>query len=127
MRPPIQRSIEATELTDISPLTLYPVRRQAKRVIERHFDSAGRLRSERVSEYLDHEWTVAEAEVEAGSTGCISALIGGLLCAALLIGLAAIGAVLGEWADGHIGAAVGAIAALALGLWWLQSVPSRSS
>jgi hypothetical protein len=116
---------------------MYPVRREAERVIERHFDSAGRLRSERVSEYLGHEWTAAEShvdrgdgpvgEVDAASMGCLSVLIGVLLCAALFIGLAVIGAILGEWVDGHTGAAVGAIAALTLGLWWLQSSPARSS
>jgi hypothetical protein len=137
MRVPTQRTIESTQLSDSSSFTVYPVRRQAERVIERHFDSAGRLRSERVSEYLGHEWRAAESyvdhddppvgEVDAGSVGCLSALIGGLLCAALFIGLAVIGAILREWVDGHTGATVGAIAALTLGLWWLQSAPSRSS
>jgi hypothetical protein len=138
MRPPVRGSISETLTAGHMHHSVYPVRRSAHRIVERHYDEAGRLRSERVGEYVAQEWTVAESgprdndvsaeTVDAGAAGCLSGIVSAVICLAFLIGLAVIGGAIGAYVAGKSGVAVGLIAASTLGLWWLQSGPgSRSS
>jgi hypothetical protein len=116
MHPPVPRSASAGHV-------IGPIRQQGERVVERVYDQAGRLRCERIRESVAEEWTVEEADpdhLETASNGCLMATANAVICAALFIGLAVIGATAGHWMGGPTGAAIGLVSVVIVGLWWVQ-------
>ena len=137
MRSPVRSNTREAQSAIHACRSGSPVRRSAQRVVERHYDETGRLRHERVGEYLAQEWTVLEsadrdneaaaAGVDGEGTGCLSGIASAVICTAFLIGFALIGGAVGAFVAGNGGGAIGRIAAPRLGLWWLQSGPPARS
>jgi hypothetical protein len=137
MRSPARSDGDETHVADHVPHSLERVHRSARRVIERHYDEAGCLRSERVDEYVAQRWIASESDSGAhegsqatgsvASTGGLCGVINAVTAVALLIGLAVIGGFVGACLAGNIGAVVGLLAAPTLCLWWLQHEPPPSS
>ena len=116
MRPPVPRPASVSH-------AINPIRQEGERVVERFYDSAGRLRCERIREFVAQEWTVMEADpeyAEMAPAGCLTATANAVIGAALFIGLAVIGATVGHWISGRAGAVVGLVSVVIVGLWWVQ-------
>ncbi len=123
MRPPAPRSVSTGQVIN-------PIHQQGERVVERFYDQAGRLRCERIRESLAQDWTAVEEEpdyAETAPAGCLTATANAVICAALFIGLAAIGAVVGRWMGGPVGAAIGLVSVVIAGLWWVQRDSAEAS